>query len=260
MNYQQLYRYKSELEKEAREIKEVLKTLPEGKIVFSHTGKYSKWYQSDGKNKKYIPKKNKQLAEKLAKKKYLTLRLADIVKELKVIKQCVQNQKSEVSIADKLLEESSDYQKLLSPYFKSKSKTIEEWKNAEYARSRKHPEHLLFKSISGNVVRSKSELLIDLLLFNNKIPYRYEEEITFGGVKLCPDFTILHPQSRTIIYWEHFGMMEDADYIQTTYKKLKLYALNGYVPTINLITTYETKDCPLDMNSVQKIIDEYLLN
>ena len=37
-----------------------------------------------------------------------------------------------------------------------------------------HPEHLICKSISGNMVRSKSEMMIDMLLFQHRIPFRYE--------------------------------------------------------------------------------------
>ena len=73
MDYLQLRKESQQLEREIRSIKAKIKKLPKGKLVFSHTGKYCKWYQSDGKNKTYIPKKNKQLAEELAIKKYLSI-------------------------------------------------------------------------------------------------------------------------------------------------------------------------------------------
>ncbi len=48
-----------------------LASCPEGKLVLSRTENRYKWYQSDGHQKTYIPKKNRALAEQLATKKYL---------------------------------------------------------------------------------------------------------------------------------------------------------------------------------------------
>ena len=69
------------LDKQISSIKEQLKLLPPGKLVCSQNGEYQKWYQSDGHKKIYIPKANKQLAEQLARKKYLSLLLEDLKNE-----------------------------------------------------------------------------------------------------------------------------------------------------------------------------------
>ena len=69
------------LDKQIDSIKEQLKKMPPGKLICSHTGKYSKWFHSDGHTKSYIPKANRQLAEKLAIKKYLCLKLEDLENE-----------------------------------------------------------------------------------------------------------------------------------------------------------------------------------
>ena len=73
------------LDKKISSVKEHLKHLPSGKLVCSQNGEYQKWYQSDGHKKTYIPKSNKQLAEKLAIKKYLSLQLEDLENEKKAI-------------------------------------------------------------------------------------------------------------------------------------------------------------------------------
>ena len=59
--------------------------MPPGKLICSQNGKYQKWYQSDGQRKTYIPKANRQLAETLAVKKYLTFLLADLENEKRAI-------------------------------------------------------------------------------------------------------------------------------------------------------------------------------
>lgn len=55
------------------------------------------------------------------------------------------------------------------------------------------------------------------------------------------------------------GMMENEAYRESTYNKLKLYGQAEIIPSVNLITTFETKSCPLDSEKIQKMIDENLL-
>ena len=74
------------------------------------------------------------------------------------------------------------------------------------------------------------------------------------------DFTIRHPITGEMVYWEHFGLMDEEEYRNSVYKKLKFYCDNGIIPSINLITTYETKQHPLDANHVEAIIKEYFLS
>ena len=60
-------------------------------------------------------------------------------------------------------------------------------------------------------MRSKSEAMIAMSLYVQKIPYRYECELKLGSITLFPDFTIRHPETGEIFYWEHFGMMDKPD-------------------------------------------------
>ena len=68
----------------------------------------------------------------------------------------------------------------------------------------------------------------------------------------------MHQKSGELIYWEHFGMMDDPVYSKNAFSKLKLYVANDIVPNINLITTYETKDFPLDTKQINDMISLYL--
>ena len=54
-------------------------------------------------------------------------------------------------------------------------------------------------------------------------------------------------------------MMDDPDYCRQVYSKLEKYTLNGIYPTIQLITTYETKEHPLTAETVEQIIRQYFL-
>ena len=104
-------------------------------------------------------------------------------------------------------------------------------------------------------MRSKSEALIDMFLFKNKIPFRYECPLELDNILLYPDFTIRHPTTGKVFYWEHFGLMNQALYRKSACSKLQLYISNGITPSIQLITTYETQEVPLDPETVEKIVE-----
>ncbi len=89
------------------------------------------------------------------------------------------------------------------------------------------------------------------------IPFHYEERLTLHGGVVFPDFTTRHPVTGEFIYWEHFGLMDNHDYIRKTANKIRLYSENGIVPMINLITTYENEKNPLDIGTVENIIEQF---
>lgn len=245
------------LDKKIRSIKEHLKHLPSGKLVCSQNGEYQKWYQSDGHKKTYIPKSNKQLAEKLAIKKYLSLQLEDLENEKKAIESYLRH--STQGKAAQLLANHSEYQKLLKPYFSPLSEELSNWTKAPYERNQKYPEQLVNRGSSGNYVRSKSESMIDMVLYLHKIPFRYECALCLGETTLFPDFTIRHPKTGEVFYWEHFGLMDNLEYSKNAYSKLQLYTNHGIIPTIQLINTYETKEHPLTADTIEKIVEDYFL-
>lgn len=54
-------------------------------------------------------------------------------------------------------------------------------------------------------------------------------------------------------------MMDSTAYSQNAFNKLQIYASYGILPTINLITTYETKEHLLNAQTVQQLITHYFL-
>ena len=245
----------AKLETQIQEIENQIKDLPSGKLSCSSNGKNYKWYQCVDQTNTYIPKSNRTLAERLALKNYLCLLLDDLSHEKRAI-QFYLNHHSDTQKSEALLDH-PEFKSLLAPYFTPLSQELADWMNAPYERNPHHPEHLLHKSSSGNLVRSKSESIIDMLLYINKIPFRYECALHLGETTLFPDFTIRHPKTGDIYYWEHFGLMDNPIYSQNAYSKLQLYTSHGIVPSIQLITTYETKEHPLCSDAVEKIIELY---
>jgi len=229
MSYEGMKNKNQKLKEEITELQLKLGECPEGNLNCVNNKGYYKWYYHKDSMQLYIPKKQRKLAEQLAVKKYMSALLEDKKREKEAIelylKHCVAND----GLAEKLLS------------------------NKEY------PEQKILKSCSGNMVRSKSEMMIDSSLYIHKIPFRYEDTLALDDIILYPDFTIRHPKTGEYFYWEHFGLMDDPVYCKNTFSKLQLYTTNNIVPDINLITTYETRERPLSMEKIERIITEHFI-
>ncbi|MBP3621101.1 MAG: ATPase [Lachnospiraceae bacterium] len=247
------------LEKEINKLNSEIKNLPEGKLVCTKNDNSFKWYVSINKQLTYIPKKKRNYAQKLAIRRYYVAQLENLSAELRAVKYYLQHSPKDLYDADSQLLYRPGYRDLLLPYFTPIEDTTSKWMTESYEQNPNHPEQLNIKTTSGKMVRSKSEAFIDMLLYTNKIPFRYECALTLGDTTYYPDYTIMHPKTGEIFYWEHFGMMDDPIYAGKTFSKLHTYSKYGIIPTINLITTYETGDNPLDLDAVQKIIEQYFL-
>lgn len=247
------------LEKEISSLQSKLQSFPNGKLICVRNGGHYKWFHSDGHTQTYIPKKKRKYAEQLAIKKYFSDSLEELKQEQKAIEYYLRHHKQNSDKTAQLLSDNSGFKELLTPYFQPISQELLEWMNSPFQKNPNYPELLIHKTVSGNLVRSKSEVLIDMSLHMHRIPFRYECALHLDHTTVYPDFTIRHPQTGEYYYWEHFGLMNDDSYIQKTCSKLYTYSSNGIVPSIHLITTYETKDNPLSLEMIEKTIEYYFL-
>lgn len=259
MLYQKILEEYDLLQTQMKKITEQLADLPEGKLTCARGNKYYKWYRTIGNDRTYIPKNERALAEQLAMRKYLSITLERLSQEKTALEFYLKHHSEEPDKAEKMLTENPGYKELLVPYFKPKSEQMKEWMDAPYDRNMSYPEKLIHKTSSGILVRSKSEAMIALFLHTNHIPFRYECQLNLNGIILYPDFTILQPDTRKIYYWEHFGLMDEPAYSKNACSKLQLYASNGIVPSIQLITTYETKTHPLSYEEISWVASHYFL-
>lgn len=113
-----------------------------------------------------------------------------------------------------------------------------------------YAEHLVHRTLRGDLVRSKSELAIANYLHSIGLDYVYEREL--AGItdkdKLRPDFSFIDDAGDVII-WEHLGMLDRPDYREGWDWKRAWYARNGYDLGRNLFTTEEIGG--LDMRAVE---------
>jgi len=129
-------------------------------------------------------------------------------------------------------------------------------------------EGLIHRSERGDLLRSKSELVIADKLFARHIEYVYEQPLTLetGRVRY-PDFTIADHARGVTYYWEHLGMLDDRSYRARWDRKRAEYVCAGIHPWADgggpEGTLIETRDEPgggLDAAKIAKLIDEVLVN
>ena len=113
-----------------------------------------------------------------------------------------------------------------------------------------HADDKKLATLSKYFVRSKSEVIIANMLFDEEIPFSYETPLyASDGTMYLPDFTVKFKGED--YYWEHVGMLDKPDYKAHWEKKKKWYDTN--FPG-KLLTTYEGNNLSLE---AKKIIDEY---
>lgn len=240
------------LEKEIERHRTELLQYPAGRLVRNQKGDKTRWYhykkKKDGSyERKYLNKENILVAKKLARKEYIKAFLKDAENELKSIEKYLKTRKE--TYHQDYKDSCEEYRELLG---------TGRWDAEVYDKKPSHPENMIVKAPKGEYVRSKSEALIANALFDAGIQYRYECGITLDGVIIYPDFTI-KTDNNNLLLWEHFGKMDDPDYLKQVNWKMNLYMKNGYYPGKNLLVTYETQMNPLIIDDVMKVITDNLM-
>lgn len=191
-------------------------------------------------------------------KKLLTAKLSDYEKEAYALSLYL-NHHSSFDSTEKIVKQIPNIEKYISNKFSLIDEDLRLWTEEPFLSNPSFPEGLVHKSISGHILRSKSEVMIDMLLYTKQIPFRYEAPLELDGYTIYPDFTIKHPQTRRTYYWEHFGMMDDPVYAAKANTKLLNYISNGINPFDDLIITYETSTFPLNADLVDIYIKHYFI-
>ena len=142
---------------------------------------------------------------------------------------------------------------------------LSQWKNITWQGLPFSPEAPQYDTANGEKVRSKSEVIIADTLARHGIAYRYEFPLRLRQTTrnseistIYPDFLCLNLRTRTEFYWEHFGLMDDAEYASKSARKLSVYAENNIFIGRNLIITMETQAEPLNTRMIEKIILDFL--
>ena len=135
------------------------------------------------------------------------------------------------------------------------------------AQQRFLEEGLIHRTERGDLVRSKSELVIADKLHARGIDYAYEQPLVLpNGRTRYPDFTIADHARGVTFYWEHLGMLDDQGYRDRWEGKRAEYLKCGIGPHEDgggpEGTLIETRDEPggrLDAAAIASVIDGVIL-
>ncbi len=112
----------------------------------------------------------------------------------------------------------------------------------------------------GELVRSMNEYHIANALHDEGIPYKYEHPFkAVNGKTYRPDFYVRNPNTGKVYYWEHFGIMDDPEYVRNSFMhKIKIYGESGLIPGYNLIVTFSSKEHELTEQEISDVITKFL--
>ncbi len=135
------------------------------------------------------------------------------------------------------------------------------------ARQRFIEEGLIHRTERGDLVRSKSELVIADKLHARGVNYAYEQPLVLSnGRTRYPDFTISDHARGVTFIWEHLGMLDDHGYKARWEGKRAEYLACGIEPHEDgggpEGTLIETRDEPggrLDAAAIASVIDGVIL-
>ncbi|MBO4389805.1 MAG: hypothetical protein J5825_02980 [Lachnospiraceae bacterium] len=209
--------------------------------------------RGSNKNGKYIHRRNESMAVVLAQIEY-DEELIKVLKEaLESLEKC-----SVTGVEDPFqaaLERISPGKRLLVnlPHIPDEI-FLKEWK-AQIFEGLKFGENVpQFYTRNGLRVRSKSEVIIADILDEMSVPFLYEKPLLLSTGLVHPDFTLLNLNERKEIYWEHFGIMDDMDYRNMAFNKIRNYEANGIYQYSSFVFTFETGKHPLNTRDIRRMV------
>lgn len=214
---------------EQQKIIEELKKLPPGQLI----KRKSFYYHYITREEQIGITKNPELIRKLARKKYLLVRKAQLESNFSK-PLCKFDYSTSKDIIASL---PNAYKDLPESYFYHPD--IEAWIAADPKKNSINPDHAEYDS-SGNIqFRSLAERIIAEVLVEYSLPFHYDVVIKIDGKIVSPDFIIKNPFTGVTYIWEHFGAFDKDNYADSMNKKMNRYMKNGLTPFDNLISTYK---------------------
>lgn len=252
-----------EIEGRMTELQREYKQLPDGNLHIQSRGEYETFSVDLPKkgNRKKARRKGitndystvAALIRKRYIKKALRIMAADIVVLKKAVDRYVEFDEDSV-----MREFTSAHPRLQEAIFRNRQIDVDWAGNYVQAKSLFDSDRT---SLAGDktLMRSRGEIIIAEKLRQYDIPFRYEAEFNIPDIPYVPDFMIKRPRDGKIFYWEHFGDVNDEDYMKRNEIKLEVYERYGIVPWDNLIITYDTIDGGVNTPLIEAMIHAWLI-
>lgn len=259
----------STLRKEICELKKIieeagkrLKTAPKGHLRISKKkGGVEYYFKSEEKeaaneNGRYMKKSEKNLVIRIAQRDYDASIVKNAEERIKAIETFL-NKYKKTSLKEIYQKTNLCRRELIEASVISDNEFVNRWQEVQYIGKAFVDDTQVIITERGERVRSKSEKIIADKLYLLGIPYRYEYPVLLEeNIKIYPDFTILRMPAREEVYLEHFGMMDDVDYVNMVIYKLNTYERNGIYLGVNLFITHETSKSPLNTRNLDGMLRE----
>lgn len=246
-----------QLKQNISECEKRLRNAPKGNLrIAKKKNRFEYYYVNEKENKsgRYLKKKEENLVRKLVQRDYDAAVLKSAAERLKGIEKfLISYEKTKLS---NIFHNLNSYRKgLIYSHLISDEEFVKNWQAVKYEKKEFEDGTQEIMTEKGERVRSKSEKIIADKLYMLGIPYRYECPILLeGNIKVYPDFTILKMPEREEVYLEHFGMMDDINYMNSVIYKLNTYEKNKIYLGVNLFLTYETSKKPLNTKALDEMI------
>lgn len=252
-------------------IKKELKRLPEGRLKQGNNGK------AVYVNRTHCLPPNGVQAQQIARRNLLEVKQRTIEGNLKLQEAMVEKYRSYRD--DRILERMRPvYRRIIEAVWEKKSRERQQARIAVQQEALAkgtalHPEHLVHKNMKGEIIRSKSEIIVNNVYETLKIPYSYEERVYWPQnappeaweIKrrlnipdyYVPDYTCKLPDG-TKKYHEHLGLMDKDWYMENWMKKMILYYWAGIIPGKNLIITADDCNGGIDQQAIMDLLQHEL--
>ena len=251
--------YKRQFKRVTHELNVLEKKVPEGaKLRATQHGNVCQYFmrtEKSEKNGKYIRKKDIKLAEVLAQIEYdhnlITILQKTIQRMESLKKGWVEN--PYIAAEEKMSPGKREVIKI--PYITDEC-FVQKWKSQEYQSlgfAKDYPEYY---TRQGLRVRSKSEVIIADILDEAGVHFLYEKPLVLSSGTVHPDFTVLNLKERKEVFWEHFGMMDDMEYRNNAFLKIRQYEASGFYQSDSIIWTFETGRYPINTKDIRKMVEK----
>lgn len=265
----------ADLENRLTQLKQVLAVTqkhlantPQGHLRVSQKGHNPEFYQiteSGDTHGTYIPRTKLVLARRLAQKDYDSRLIKQLKQEIRALQKYLAQTKGGSALTAIYTKLCPARQSLVTPITLTDAQYAAQWQAVSWTGLPFSPDSDDYITARRERVRSKSEVIIADTLARHGVPYRYEYPLKLKSGRdgafrtIHPDFLCLNVRTRAEFYWEHFGLMDDPDYLERTLVKLKDFAENKILSGKNLLFTMESTACKLSTRQIENLINEFLL-
>lgn len=204
--------------------------------------------------RKNIPEDMKMIQD-LAEKKYCKEALDVVDKDLQALAS-VKKKMSWKTVGEVYDEMNEGLKQFITPLEISNEEAARRWKETRYSKNPRDFGDTRFFANDKTQVRSKSELIIANRLLELDIPFKYEKLYTMkDGNKYYPDFTVLNAKTGVVYIWEHYGLMDVAEYRNKALKKIEMYTEYERENGVKFIATFESNGQSLNPDYINNIIE-----